>query len=272
MSAPDSDKVFAGSVPKIYETYLVPLIFQPYATDLAKRLAARPVKQVLEIAAGTGVVTRAMSASLRGDASIVATDLNQAMLDQAMALGTQRPVEWRQADAMQLLFPDGSFDAVVCQFGVMFFPDKAKAFAEARRVLRPKGFFLFNVWDQIGENEFADTVTTALESLFPKDPPRFLARTPHGYHHLPTIERDLARGGFTAAADVTTVSARSKASAPRDPAIAYCQGTPLRNEIETRGAGRLGEATDVAAAAIAKRFGPGAVEGKIQAHVISIER
>jgi len=115
-------------------------------------------------------------------------------------------------------------------------------------------------------------VTTALESLFPKDPPRFLARTPHGYHHLPTIERDLARGGFTAAADVTTVSARSKASAPRDPAIAYCQGTPLRNEIETRGAGRLGEATDVAAAAIAKRFGPGAVEGKIQAHVISIER
>jgi SAM-dependent methyltransferase len=272
MSTPDSDKVFAGSVPKIYETYLVPLIFQPYATDLAKRLAAGPVKQVLEIAAGTGVVTRAMSAALRGDASIVATDLNQAMLDQAMALGTQRPVEWRQADAMQLLFPDGSFDAVVCQFGVMFFPDKAKAFAEARRVLRPKGIFLFNVWDQISENEFADTVTTGLESLFPKDPPRFLARTPHGYHHLPTIERDLARGGFTAVADVTTVGARSKAKSSRDPAIAYCQGTPLRNEIEARGAGRLGEATDVAAAAIAKRFGPGAVDGKIQAHVVSIER
>jgi len=271
MSTPDSDKVFAGSVPKIYETYLVPLIFQPYATDLARRLAQRPVKQVLEIAAGTGVVTRALSSAL-ADASIVATDLNQAMLDQAMALGTQRPVEWREADAMQLLFPDGSFDAVVCQFGVMFFPDKAKAFAEARRVLRPKGIFLFNVWDRISENEFADTVTAGLEWLFPKDPPRFLARTPHGYHHLPTVERDLGRGGFTALADITTVSARSRANSPRDPAIAYCQGTPLRNEIEARGLGRLGEATDVAAAAMAKRFGSGAVDGKIQAHVISIER
>jgi SAM-dependent methyltransferase len=272
MSTPDNDKVFAGSVPKIYETYLVPLIFQPYATDLAKRLATRSVQRVLEIAAGTGVVTRALASTLPGGVSIVATDLNQAMLDQAMALGTQRPVEWRQADAMHLLFPDAAFDAVVCQFGVMFFPDKAKAFAEARRVLRPKGLFLFNVWDKISENEFADTVTTGLESVFPKDPPRFLARTPHGYHHLPTIERDLTRGGFTAPADITTVSARSRAKSPRDPAIAYCQGTPLRGEIEVRGAARLGEATDVAAAAIAKRFGSGAVDGKIQAHVISIER
>ena len=272
MTTPDGDKVFAGSVPKIYETYLVPLIFQPYATDLAKRLAARSIKRVLEIAAGTGVVTRAMASALPEDVSIVATDLNQAMLDQAMALGTQRPVEWRQVDAMHLLFPDAAFDAVVCQFGVMFFPDKAKAFAEARRVLRPKGVFLFSVWDKISENEFADTVTAGLEWLFPRDPPRFLARTPHGYHHLPTIERDLARGGFTGRPDVTTVSARSRAKSPRDPAIAYCQGTPLRTEIESRGAARLGEATDVAAAAIAKRFGSGAVEGKMQAHVISIER
>ena len=273
MTTPDRDNVFAGSVPKIYETYLVPLIFQPYANDLAKRVAARStIKRVLEIAAGTGVVTRAMAASLRGDASIIATDLNQAMLDQAEAIGTPRPVEWRQADATQLPFPDATFDAVVCQFGVMFFPDKTKAFAEARRVLRPGGVFLFNVWDQISENEFADAVTTGLASLFPADPPRFLARTPHGYHHLATVERDLGRGGFTARADVTTVSARSRAKSPRDPAIAYCQGTPLRGEIEARGAARLAEATDVAAAAIAKRFGSGAVDGKIQAHVISIER
>jgi SAM-dependent methyltransferase len=271
MTTADRDNVFAGSVPKIYETYLVPLIFQPYATDLAKRLASRPVKRVLELAAGTGVATRALASALP-DASIVATDLNQAMLDQAMALGTTRPVEWRQADAMQLFFPDRSCDAVVCQFGVMFFPDKAKAFAEVHRVLRPKGVFLFNVWDKIEENEFADTVTTGLASLFPTDPPRFLARTPHGYHHLPTLERDLARGGFSAQADITTVRARSRAKSPRDPAIAYCQGTPLRGEIEARGAARLGEATDVAAAAIARRFGSGAVDGKIQAHVISIER
>jgi SAM-dependent methyltransferase len=189
-----------------------------------------------------------------------------------MEIGTTRPVEWRQADAMNLLFPDAVFDAVVCQFGVMFFPDKAKAFAEARRVLKPKGLLIFNVWDQISENEFADTVTTALASLFPLDPPRFLARTPHGYHHIPTIERDLSDGGFTAMPDITTVTARSRARSPRDPSIAYCQGTPLRGEIEARGVARLGEATDVGAAAIARRFGDGAVEGKIQAHVIEVER
>src|SRR6185295_17872645 len=144
MSTPDGDKVFAGTVPKVYETFLVPLIFQPYANDLARRLAARPVQRVLEIAAGTGVVTRALAEKLPEGASIVATDLNQAMLDQAMSVGTRRAVEWRQGDAMQLMFADASFDAVVCQFGVMFFPDRAKAFAEARRVLKPKGILLFN--------------------------------------------------------------------------------------------------------------------------------
>jgi ubiquinone/menaquinone biosynthesis C-methylase UbiE len=272
MSTPDGDKVFAGTVPKVYETFLVPLIFQPYANDLARRLAARPVQRVLEIAAGTGVVTRALAEKLPEGASIVATDLNQAMLDQAMSVGTRRAVEWRQGDAMQLMFADASFDAVVCQFGVMFFPDRAKAFAEARRVLKPKGILLFNVWDKISENEFADAVTTALGSVFPLDPPRFLARTPHGYHHIPTIERDLSRGGFTATAEITTVTARSRAKSARDPAIAYCQGTPLRGEIEARGAGRLGEATDIAAAAVARRFGEGAVDGKIQAHVIAVER
>ena len=167
--------------------------------------------------------------------SIVASDLNQAMLDQAIAMGTTRPIEWRQADAMQLPFEDGAFDAVVCQFGVMFFPDKAKAFAETRRVLRPGGLFMFSAWDRIEENEFADTVTAALASLFPADPPRFLARTPHGYHDRPTIERDLAAGGFTAAPRITTVPERSRAAFPEIPAIAFCQGTPVRNEIDARG-------------------------------------
>jgi SAM-dependent methyltransferase len=226
---------------------------------------------VLEVAAGTGVVTRAMVSALPEAVSIVATDLNQAMLDRAAAVGTKRPVEWRQADAMQLSFPDGAFDAVVCQFGVMFFPEKAKAFAEARRVLKAGGVFLFNVWDRIEENEFAETVTSALQTLFPSDPPRFLARTPHGYHDHRVIERDLASGGFAAAARIDTLAARSRAASPSIPAIAYCQGTPLRNEIEARGASRLGEATDVAAEAVAKRFGRGAVDGKIQAHIVAIE-
>lgn len=267
----DTDKVFAGSIPKIYDTYLVPLIFEPYAADLANRLRSRPLARVLEIAAGTGVVTRALASALPENVAIVATDLNQAMLDHAAAVETKRAVEWRQADAMQLPFGDETFDAVVCQFGVMFFPDKSKAYAEARRVLKPGGLFIFNVWDRIEENEFADTVTSALAPLFPKDPPRFMARIPHGYHDHRTIEQDLAKGGFTRSPVFDTVTARSRAASPRVPAIAYCQGTPLRNEIETRDPSRLGDATDIAAEAIGKRFGQGPVDGKIQAHIVTIE-
>ena len=272
MTEPDVDKLFAGSIPKLYETHLVPLIFQPYADDLARRLAARSPSRVLEVAAGTGVVTRSLASSLPDSAAIIATDLNQSMLDMASAVGTCRPVEWRQADAMQLPFTDGAFDAVVCQFGAMFFPDKAKAFSEACRVLRPGGVFLFNVWDRIEENEFACVVTQSLESLFPANPPRFLARTPHGHHDLATIARDLTQGGFALPPLFDTIAARSKAVSADVPAIAYCQGTPLRNEIEARDRSKLAEATSIAAAAIARRFGPGSVDGKIQAHVVAVER
>lgn len=271
MSTSCNDKVFAGSVPKVYETYLVPLIFQPYALDLAARLTKREVKRVLEIAAGTGIVTRALAQGLPQDVSIVATDLNQAMLDQATSIEIERRVEWRQADAMQLPFSDGEFDAVVCQFGVMFFPDKAKAFSEAHRVLRKAGLYLFNVWDSLEENEFAAAVTTALEFMFPSDPPRFLARTPYAYNDKSAIKRDLAAGGFSAAPEIETVPARSRADSPREPAIAYCQGTPLRAEIEVRDPTRLAEATEICEKEIAKRFGKGKVDGKIQAHVITIE-
>jgi SAM-dependent methyltransferase len=268
----DTDSVFAGSVPELYETHLVPLIFEPYAADLKNRIASMNASRILEIAAGTGVVTRALAKLATDGMSIIATDLNQAMLDRAAAVGTARPVKWQQADAMALPFADGEFDAVVCQFGVMFFPDKAKAFSEARRVLKPGGVFVFNVWDRISENEFADTITTALETVFPEDPPRFLPRTPHGYHDRSVMERDLVGGGFTKTPRLVTVAARSRAVSARVPAVAYCQGTPLRNEIEARDPSRLGEATDVAAAAVARKFGTGSVDGKIQAHVAIVER
>jgi SAM-dependent methyltransferase len=265
------DKVFAGSIPKIYEEYLVPLIFEPYAEDLAKRLASRRVAGVLEIAAGTGVVTRKLASALPESTSIVATDLNQAMLDVASGLGTARPVEWRQADAMQLPFDDSSFDAVVCQFGVMFFSDKAKAFSEARRVLRPGGVLIFSVWDRIEENEFAHVVSTAVEALFPDDPPRFLPRTPYGCYDVAVIARALKSGGFDSPPEISTVTERSRAASSRSPAIAFCEGTPLRSEIEARGIS-LAEATDVSAQAIARRFGAGHVDGKIRAHVFAVQR
>jgi SAM-dependent methyltransferase len=265
------DRVFNGSIPKLYDAYLVPLIFEPYAGQLANRIASRPVTRVLEVAAGTGVVTRTLAAVLPPTVSIVATDLNQSMLDHAAAVGISRPVEWRQADAMQLPFEQGTFDAVVCQFAVMFFPDKSRAFSEARRVLKAGGLFVFNVWDRIEENEFADVVTTSLASLFPRDPPRFLARTPHGYFNREAIEHDLAKGGFKSLPAIETVAARSRARSALIPAIAYCQGTPLRSEIEGRDASRLSEATDTAAKAIADRFGPHEVDGRIQAHIVAVE-
>jgi SAM-dependent methyltransferase len=271
MSVTDRDSDFRDSIARVYESHLVPLIFGPYAEDLARRLASRTVTRVLEIAAGTGVVTRALASALPASVTVVATDLNQAMIDQAMTIGTSRPVEWRQADAMQLPFADGSFDAVVCQFGVMFFPDKAKAFAEVRRVLAPGGVFVFNVWDRIEENEIPHIVTNALAIMFPADPPQFMARTPHGYYDGATIERDLVAGGFTKAPVITAIAARSRASSARDAAVAFCLGTPLRSEIEARDPDRLGEAIDAATAAIIARFGRGAVDGKIQAHVVVIE-
>ncbi|HEY3521722.1 MAG TPA: class I SAM-dependent methyltransferase [Rhodanobacteraceae bacterium] len=246
------------------------MIFEPYAADLKARLGSMNTPRILEVAAGTGVVTRALATL--ADAEIIATDLNQAMLDQAAATGTARPVQWRQADALALPFGDGEFDAVVCQFGAMFFPDKPRAYSEARRVLKPGGVFLFNAWDRISENEFADVITAALATMFPEDPPRFLVRTPHVYHDRATIMRDLAAGGFTRSPDIVTVPARSRAGSASVPALAYCQGTPLRNEIEIRGGSRLEEATAVAAAAIAQKFGAHAVDGKIQAHVVTVEK
>jgi SAM-dependent methyltransferase len=153
----------------------------------------------------------------------------------------------------------------------MFFPDKVAGYREARRVLRPGGRYFFNAWTQIAESEFADVVTEALATVFPQDPPRFLARTPHGYHDLATIRRELTEAGFSSIA-VETLEKTSKAASPRDPAVAYCQGTPLRNEIEARDASRLEEATQAAADALARRFGSGPIEGRIKAHVITAVR
>ena len=267
-----TDKVFAGSIPELYDRFMVPLIFEPYARDLADRLAKAGPNDLLETAAGTGVLTRAVAARLPASTRITVTDLNQPMLDYAKAwLAGNGRVTWKQADALALPFGDQSFDAVACQFGAMFFPDKVAGYKEARRVLKSGGHFIFNVWDRISENDFADVVTQTLADIFPDDPPRFLARTPHGYHDVDQIRADLKAAGF-ANVSVDAVDARSKAPSARDPAIAYCQGTPLRNEIEARDESRLEEATMKAAEALARRFGNGAVDGRIRALVITAPR
>jgi SAM-dependent methyltransferase len=267
-----SDRVFSGSVAEIYETDLVPLLFEPYAPLLVRRLPSSGLSRVLEIAAGTAVVTRAMAAMLPRSVAIVATDLNRGMLAKAVAVGTPRHVDWAQADAMHLPFADGAFDAVVCQFGAMFFPDKPAAFAEARRVLRPRGVFAFSVWDRIEDNELADCVTTALGGMFPNDPPAFLTRTPHGYGDRARVARDIAAAGFVEAPRIETVALRSRAESADAVARSYCAGTPLAQEIERQGRSAMSDAIAASAAAIVDRFGTGGIDARMQAHIATVVR
>src|ERR1043165_5779813 len=240
----ETDKLFAGSIPENYDRYLVPLIFGPYAADLARRAASLSPRAVLETAAGSGVVTRALAPKLPAGASYIVTDLNQPMVDYAAS--RQPPdtrIKWRQADALALPFENAAFDLVCCQFGAMFFPDRTSGYREARRVLKPGGHFLFNVWDRIEENVFADDVTNALAKMFPNDPPRFLARTPPGYHEVALIRRELEDAGFSRVA-IETRAEQSRAASPYIPAVAYCQGTVLRTEIAAREPGKLAAATE----------------------------
>ena len=262
------DAVFAGSIPALYDKYLGPLIFEFYADDMARRLSGLKGGRVLEIAAGTGIVTSALMKTLPPAVSLVATDLNQGMLDVAKLKDTASRVSWQQADAQALPFPDAAFDAVVCQFGVMFFPDKPKAYGEARRVLKPGGRYLFNVWDSIAHNEVTDLVTSAVAELFPNDPPQFLARTPHGYHDKDAITAALRDAGFVDIA-IETIASRSRAATAVDAVMGFVQGSPLRSEIEARDAKRLAEATAAAAAKVTARFGSEPIDGKIQAHVVT---
>ncbi len=265
----DSDKDFVGSIPEIYDDYLVPLIFESYARDIAVRVATINPATILETAAGSGVVAREVIEVLSEHSQYTVTDLNQPMLDHAAAKQVvDARLQWKQADALDLPFDDSSFDVVVCQFGVMFYPDRVQGFSEARRVLKSGGTLIFNVWDRIEENEFADVVTAAAATVFPDNPPMFMSRTPHGYYDESIIRADLTEAGF-GGVEYEALDAISSAPSPRHPAIAYCQGTPLRNEIEQRDASRLHEVTDCASAAIAERFGDGAVSAKVRGFVIT---
>jgi SAM-dependent methyltransferase len=268
MNRPAGDAAFSGSVPTVYQDLLVPMLFEPYAADIVARLAAKPPTRLLEIAAGTGVVTRAMAAGLPASTAITATDLNPAMIEKGQAVGTARPVTWQPADALQLPFGDGAFDAVVVQYGVMFYPDKAAGHREAHRVLANGGTYLFNVWEGLEQNVFAEVVSEAMARVFPDDPPRFLSRAPYGYADKGVITADLAAGGF-ANPRIEPLSFQSRANSARDVATAYVSGTPMKGEIEARDPSRMGEAIEVVTQALADRFGTGPIEGKIAALVVT---
>jgi SAM-dependent methyltransferase len=225
---------FTGSIPERYHRYLAPWLFDPYAVDLASRLPKRAGLRVLEVAAGTGVVTRRLREALPPDASLVATDLNEAMVDYGRANVPGQGVTWQQADAQALPFPDGSFDVVVCQFGVMFLPDKVEGFREARRVLAPGGLLLGNVWRSRDENPVARVTQDLLEERIPENPPRFLD-TPYGYGDHERLRADLAAAGWD---DVQLDDVRkvSEAASAEDVARGYLTGSPLSFELSERGA------------------------------------
>jgi ubiquinone/menaquinone biosynthesis C-methylase UbiE len=259
-----TDTAFAGSIPEYYHRCLGPFLFEPYAEDLARRAQALAPRRILETAAGTGIVTAALARALP-EAEIVATDLNADMLRVAAANLASARVTFTPADAQALPFPDSGFDLVVCQFGAMFFPDRVGAYREARRVLRPGGALLFNVWDRLDSNPASEAIAQAVAALFADDPPGFISRVPFGYHDRARIESDLRAAGFESV-EAETVGKRSRGS-PRDLAPGLCQGSPLRSEIEARAPERLDEATEAAVAALVRRCGD-PVDCAMSAHVL----
>jgi SAM-dependent methyltransferase len=265
------DTAFVGSVPELYTRYMGPMFFEPYAADLAGRLQGIASGRLLETACGTSIVTRALAAALPATMAITATDLNQPMLDFAKRQPGGERVTWRQADAQDLPFPDQSFDVVVCQFGVMFFPDKQQAYRESLRVLKPGGHFLFSVWDRIESNDLSHIVHKTVTALFPDDPPMFLARTPFGYHDIKKIRSDLAGAGFTEST-VDTRKLPCHTPAARNPALGLIQGSPFGAEITARDPAGLDRAVEAATRAITERFGPGSIETSMQAHIFTATR
>lgn len=254
-------------MPQIYDRYMVPLLFRPYAEDMAAQVAAFQPSEVLEIAAGSGAVTRALAPLLDARARYVVSDLNAPMLEQARAAQPPDPrIEWAVADAMDMPFASARFDVVCCQFGAMFLPDKARGYAEVRRVLKPGAPFIFNVWDRLADNEITATVLAEVQAQFPQDPPDFLARVPHGYADADRIRADLRAGGF-ARIEIGAVSHDSVAPSAREAAVALCMGSPMRMEIVARDPDGLARITDLAEAALRRRHGDGPVSGRIKALV-----
>lgn len=257
---------FTGTVPEIYDRDLGPVLFAPFAADLARRVAAARPARVLELAAGTGIATRALRDLLPAETALTATDLNPPML--AIARAKFRPeerVEFRPADAMALPFPDAAFDALACQFGAMFFPDKVASFREARRVLAPGGRYVFNVWDAVRHNPNGRLVLEVAAELFPADPPRFF-EVPHGYHSLDAIKEALLEAGFlTIRAEVL----RLMQPVPRaaDFARGLVFGTPLIGQIAARG-GSPEAMAERLAEAMAREIGPDPARFPLQAIVV----
>lgn len=266
----DMDVRFTGSVPANYERYLVPLLFRPYAELLAERAKDLQPAAVLETAAGTGVVTGELARALPA-ARIIATDLNQAMLDVAASRVTAPNVSFQQADALALPFEDSSFDLVVCQFGVMFYPDKVRGNAEARRVLRDGGHYLLAIWDRIERNELSQLAHETMQRQFPDNPPMFMKRGPFSYYDRDAIEADLRAAGF-ASVNIETVELKSRSGSAEDAARGLTYGSPMGIELEDYGPGALDRVFEDFSRAARAYEGPDGFEAPMAAHIVIATR
>ena len=263
----DENAQFAGSIPAAYDRYLGPVLFQPYAQDLAARLQVRDDGSVLELACGTGIVTRELRTRLPATARLIATDLNEPMFQHAAAkFAESEAVQWQQADACSLPFGDSLFDAVVCQFGIMFVPDKKLAACEARRVLKPGGLFLFNVWDAIEHNPLCQIAHETIVSYFDTDPPLFY-QVPFGYHDHDEIRRVLAEAGFQDVR-IEVVEKVSGPSRAEETATGLVQGNPVSLAIAERDPSLLPVITNAIGAALKIRFGEGKQTAPLRAVVV----
>ena len=266
----DRANEFTGSIPQFYDHGLGPVFFTDFADDIARRAAPLAPMRVLEIAAGTGIVTRRLR-DLLPRAHLIATDLNPPMLEVAgQKFRPDEAVEFQPADAAAPPFPDASFDAVVCQFGVMFFPDKDAGHREAYRVLMGGGRYLFSVWDSHRHNPIGRVITEILAGLFPHDPPQFY-QVPFSYHQLDPIKDSLDVAGFT---DLRIAVLRLKKTVPE--VATYAQalvlGNPLVDQIRARGSIDPERVIEELAEVLPREFGTDPMGVPLQAIVFEARR
>ena len=258
-----TENIFKGSIPDTYDEYLVPLIFSDYAEDLTSRVSVADSATILETAAGTGVLTECLANRLPSGVKIIATDLNSTMLDIAREnLAGRSNISFDLANAIDLHYNDDSFDVVLCQFGVMFFPDLIQAYREVYRVLKPGGEFIFNVWDSLDKNYFSRAVHESVIKLDQANPPDFL-KLPYGYHDVEIIKEQLQEAGFRNIG-VDVVKKQSRVDSARNVALALAAGSPLAAQLAERG---LSDAVETVEADLLDEFGEGEISAPMQAIV-----